>query len=267
MTKMSYSEFQSNFGRRFGKQKSIKLRSLIDNGKRNEIITKGTLVLMPFSNSTIQLKILEKDTIDKGFSIPLRLNEQAKNYNITQNYLLWYLQTDFVVLYLLGFVKGSALLRISRADLFEILVPIPLKNISYKSPKKLIKLDIKDDPFRVLINNYYRDYRLNLKNERFQTSSILAGSIMESILYQLLIDSGVDKSILQNDNSLSLGKMIQYIKLLKLDKELGLPMSAICEVQKNRNKSVHVNLAIKDKSEYTIKDQECFNEVIKYFGI
>jgi hypothetical protein len=261
------SKYINKFNEKYHGHKKAKIGELIEPGKRGEIIKNGTLVLMPFSNGAIQLKILEEDIIDKGFSIPLRINSTGTIKGITSNYLLWFLQQGFVVEHLLFYVTGSVMPRIKKEDLFNITIALPQKNKKYDniSNREIIKIDT--DPFRKLINAFYQDYRQNYKKGRFQTAMILAGSITESILYQLLLENGVDRKILEDDNSLSLGKMIQYIKLLKLDKELELPMSALIDLQKRRNRAVHVNLALKNNDKYSVNDLKCFDDIIMYFGI
>jgi len=89
----------------------------------------------------------------------------------------------------------------------------------------------------------------------------------EAIIYQLLLDEGVDKQILDNDRSLGFGKLVTYLKLLKLDKSLSLPMSHFAEIQKKRNSAVHAGANRHKPTIFTADNLVSFNYIIKYFGI
>ncbi len=259
--------YKNKLSQKFKNNEKLLLKNFIENKKRGDIIPKDTLVLMPFTNGEIWLKILDIDTTDKGFSIPLRLNELALSKNISQNYLFWYLKQDFVVEYLIIFVKGSVFPRINKEDLLNLIIPIPNKSKYYDLSINELIIKIDTNPFRTLISSFYQDYRLNYEKERYKVTIIIAGAITEGILYQLLLENNVDSKMLENDNNLALGRLIQYVRLLKLDKKFDLPMNAIQELKNHRNNAVHVGLAIKKKVNFKKQNLECFNDIIKYFGI
>ncbi|MGB2930041.1 MAG: hypothetical protein WBB70_14145, partial [Desulfobacterales bacterium] len=69
-------EYKSSLDKSFRKNIKIPLDKLIEPSKRSSMIPKGTLVVMPFVSGQIRLKILDKATPDKGFSIPLIISNK-----------------------------------------------------------------------------------------------------------------------------------------------------------------------------------------------
>ena len=90
------SKYNSCLDKSFHSNKKIKLEKIIEPSKRGTTIPKGTLVLMPFVNGQLRIKILEKNTPDKGFSIPLKLIKKDEGLHLTADYLAWFLKHDFV---------------------------------------------------------------------------------------------------------------------------------------------------------------------------
>lgn len=256
----SYLDFK------FQKNKRVPLGSLIAKLKSGAIIPKGTVVVMASGDRRLRLKILEKDTLHKGFSEPLLLNDFATEHKVTPNYLFWYLSQEQVAGYLLENARGSVFIRVPRKFLYSIVVPLPTTVRKIKVPAEFSVVKT-NDPFSKLLSDLHNDYLLNLSNNRFRTAAVLAGAICEVILYQALLEHGVSQSLLKADRSLGFSKLLDYIRVLKLEQAIGFPMSQLVEIQKNRNYAIHAGLLVNKEREMRSDDLEPFNHVIKYFGL
>jgi len=251
---------------KFRKNARIPMAKLIEPIKHGTTMQAGTLVIMASGDRKLRLRILEKDTPHKGFSEPLLLNSYAREHRVTPNYLLWYLSHAPVRDHLLSHTTGSVFLRVPRKTLHDLPVPLPTRVVKVKDVGEVV-IEKAGDPFSNLIDAFYKDYLLNFSSGRFRTAIILAGAISEVILYQLLLEQDVNPKILSNDRNLGLGKMLDYIRLLKLDQSVNFPMTHLIEIQKKRNSSIHAGLIISNQKEFSREDLDCFDHIIKHFGI
>jgi hypothetical protein len=54
---------------------------------------------------------------------------------------------------------------------------------------------------------------------------------------------------------------------LKLDKDFGVPLSHIQQIQKKRNTAIHIGVAKLNNGGFSNDDLEPFDHIVKYFGI
>jgi hypothetical protein len=250
----------------FKNSRRVTVGALVRKIRTGELIPKGSLVLMASGDRRIRFKVLDQDTPHKGFSEPLVLNEFAAEHKVTGNYLHWFLTRDQIAQFLVDHAHGAVFIRVPRAVLHAVPVPLPARVTRIKpevdfSPVKT------DNPFSRVIDDLYSDYQLNLNNRRFRTATVLAAAICEVILYQLLVEQGVSAKLLKEDRGLGMNKMLDYVRVLKLEQSPGFPISQLEEIRKNRNEAVHAGLLVNKRRDVTLQDMDAFNPVIKYFGL
>jgi hypothetical protein len=251
---------------KFRKNVRVSLSKLIDPVKYGSTIRRGTLVLMASGDRTLRLRILDKDTPNKGFSLPLQLNRYAAESKVSPNYLQWYLSQDAIRDWLLSNATGSVFLRVPRATLYALPVALPTSIQKLKDVGEVV-ISRGGDAFSALIDQLYRDYLHNFKAARFRTAVILAGAICEVILYQLLLEQDVNPKMLKEDRGLGLGKMLDYVRLLKLDQSHDFPLTHLFAIQKNRNAAIHAGLLVSNNRAFSKDDLVGFDQVIKHFGL
>jgi len=251
---------------KFPKNKRVPLGALVSPIRSKDIIPVGVLVVMASGDRRLRIRLLDRDTPHKGFSEPLALNDFAKEHKVTPNYLLWYLSHEQVATYLVEQATGAVFLRVPRKVLHAVPVPLPIRVTRIK-PAIEFSVVKTNNQFSRLIADLHNDYLLNVSNSRFRTAAVLAGAICEVILYQLLIEQGVNASLLKDDRALGFNKLLNYIRVLRLDQAPGFPISQLVELQRNRNDAIHAGLLVNKERDMSAKDVECFNPVIKYFGL
>lgn len=266
MNSLPDNNLASFWDRKFRKNVRVPLANLIDPIKHGNVIQAGTLVLMASGDRKLRLKLLETDTPHKGLSEPMLLNAFAHEHWVTPNYLLWYLSQEQIREYLLSHATGTVFLRVPKKILHSLPIALPTRVRKLKNLSEVV-IARTGDPFSALIDEFYRDFHLNFTSGRFRTATILAGAICEVIVYQLLIDGGVSPKVLSVDRGLALAKMLDYVKLLKLDQSADFPMNHLQDIQKKRNSAVHAGHSVNRQKPFLAADLAPFDHIIRYFGI
>lgn len=258
---------QSILDKKIKTSEKIILADLIIPVERNKVLPEGTtIILSSLGKLTIRKTIKEIPNNGKFNMYPLLLNNLAEEKGITSNYLQWFFGLKEINNYISENATGTVFIKVPQKIIHNLLIPVPKYNFKVASTKEIV-IEKEQSEFKTLIDQFYNDYLINLGKGLYSTCIILAAAITETIIYQLLIEEGVDKKILENDRSLGLGKLITYLKLLQLDCKLDIPITHLVDLQKKRNSVVHVGLAIKKSKKYDAEDLKCFDEIIKYFGI
>ena len=250
----------------FKGSKTKLLSTLINDIPRGDTeIPKGTLTLVPAVHGSLIFKRLDKPKLAKFGFIPFVISEIGVESGISAEYLQWFFTHESLHNFWNEVAVGGVIRRIPRKILLN--TPIPL-------PKNKIIGDVKceipiESPFKNYVKDFYEQFRFNYKHEQYNTCAILAGVICEAILYQLLIENDVKKSLLDKDNGLGLGKLVNYVELLKLDKNLVFSTQCFKEVNKLRNSTVHFGSVSRTNKIKSVTKQELypFDEVVKQFGI
>lgn len=251
---------------KFSKNRRVPLGALVTRISSGSVIPKGTLVVMASGDRKVRLKILERDTPHRGFSEPLLVNGFGAEHKVTPHYLLWFISQEPVANHMLAHASGAVFVRVPRRVLHAIPIPLPTSVTKIK-PINEFSVTRTETPFSRVIADLNNDYLLNVSNSRYRTAAVLAGAICEVILYQLLIEQGVSPKLLRGDRGLGFNKLMEYVEVLKLDDLPGFPKSQLVQMKKLRNESVHAGLLVNKMREITARDLDCFNPIIKHFGI
>ena len=254
----------SGLDKQFRGQERVALGKITRRIQYGAVIPSGTFAVMASGDTKLRVKILEAGVAHKNWSVPFPLDDKAARLSITPHYLLWFFSRDFVREYLVNYATGTVILRIPRNLLESLPIPIP-KGAANRARTDEVVLEKPKSAFGVQLAAFHEDYTFNVEHKRYHTAIILAGAMAEMILYQSLIDQDVDKKVLEDDHNLGLGKMLTYLKLLKLDGDV--PFSDLRELQQKRNAAIHAGLLAKTSDRFGQKDLKCFDHIVRHYGI
>lgn len=253
--------YKNLINKKFNKH-SKKIFSDVVEFVRADKIEIGDLCYMPSPTSDINIFIAQKEYNSKEFYTKLEILDNR----LKPNYLLWYLNQSAIKEYILCYGVGAIFTYIPKDIFNKIEIAFPKRNINYNLNK--ITLHAKDSAFRILLDQYYQQYLDNFKNGNYMTSAILAGAIAETFLHNYLLEVGLSEKLLEQK---TLGSLVSLSEAYLVDREItDFPLNHFKDIQKLRNSAVHPSLAkskIEREEEFEMIDFDCFNNIIKYFGL
>lgn len=253
--------YKKLINKKFKSHKRETFEKLIDFKKVSKVSI-GQICYMPSPNASINIFIAQKEYESQNEYTVLEINDKS----INENYLLWFLNHKEVKEYLLCFSVGAIFTYISKQSFNLIEIPFPKTKLKYSINE--INLESKESAFRKLLNQYYQEYIDNFNKGHYMTASILAGAISETFLHNYLIEIGINQKLFENK---TLGGLIDLVEVYLHEREiLDFPLNHFKEIQGLRNTAVHPKLAkdkIEREEEFGINNFDCFNHIIKYFGL
>ena len=196
-----------------------------------------------------------------------------KNKEISLEFLEWYLNQKEVKEFLALHSLGAIVRRLDKKELRKLVIPISAKKLKNSNDysNQFQANFLYNDPYRNLLKHYINEFYQNIKVKNALSSVVIAGSICELILYNLLNDQETVKENYLTDRGL--GAYIDYCRMLNLEKEIKFRLQPFDELKKVRNKIVHPNNAIKEMIDPTNelvdinKIENFLKEIIIDFGL
>ena len=220
------------------------------------------------SKGAISFKVITKNTKKRRFNLTII----SKSNDISVFDLMHFVDHKEVKAYLSLQLRGSVMMTLPVKSLLKLQIPLPKIQLAANDIEvKSSHLKPVANEFKMFIAQYYQEYSNALKQNQLVAATMLAGAISEAILYQVILDSGVDASLLENRG---LGGLIRDVKLGRFNEienqEFDLvPFAALNGI---RNDIVHPSRAIKKiKTDYELIDKQSitqnFNRIKRNFGL
>lgn len=225
-------------------------------------------VIQPSSTGEVSFKVITKNTKKRRFDLTII----SKSKDISVFDLMHFVDHSEVKDYLSLQLRGSVMMTLPIKSFLKLQIPLPKIQLAAKDVgSKSGSLKPVANEFKMFIARYYQEYRNALKQNQLVAATMLAGAISEAILYQVILDSGVDASLLENRG---LGGLIRDVKLGRFNEienqEFDLvPFTTLNNI---RNDIVHPSRAIKKiKTDYEFIDERSitqnFNRIKRNFGL
>lgn len=242
--------------------------------KHFEIIKEDVPEILPAfvieasARGKITYKIISKNEKKKRYDFTIT----SKSNDISVFDLLHFINHSQVKDYLRLQLRGSVISRLSIDSIENLKIPIPKIQLAAKDLKSTSgNFEPVVNEFKTFIALYYQEYSNALREEQLVAATMLAGAISEAILYQVIIDSGVEASLLQNRG---LGGLIRDVKLGRFNKIDGqeFDLTPFTTLNNIRNDIVHPSRAInKLKTDYELINKQTivqnFDRIKRNFGI
>ncbi len=258
-TKKKYFKF---LNRKFKNQKRLNFSIAVDFNIES-VIEKGTLCYNRLPNSGIRFYIANKTLINNKTIYKVNILDNR----ITANYLIWFLSHKEVQNYLSLFGVGAVFTYISFDSFHNIDIPLPKNNNKVVVKSEGVEIKSKN-PFRELLDIYYKEFRDNYSEANYMTAAVLSGAIAETLLHNFLLEIGLAQKLLERK---TLGGIIDLTEAYLIDRGItDFPLNHFKDIQQLRNSAIHPALAknkIQPDNEISKTDFDCFNHIVKYFGL
>lgn len=248
-----FDEVRDNYHKFLKGYETVKLKKVLSIQSVKKA-AKGDLIAETKYFNQLKIYILDKD-VEKNVT-----KIRIKDRRISKTYLLWVFGQKPIYDYINLFRIGTVISYVPLSAILDIKIPIRKKH-----DKGTSLIFQGQGKFRDIIENYLisdlqicREKNLNL------AAIVLAGSVIESIISQLLMDHGIKEGHLENK---TLGQLIKFAKIEGvMEKDL---LTSIEELNGIRN-HIHANKLIKKEVNMAEKARRCFelfDNIIKEVGI
>lgn len=260
-------KFKALFGKVYKGQKASIVKNHFDINRDDIPDLLPALVILPSPNGVLSYKFVTEHT-NKRYGISIT----SKSDEISVFDLIHFIDHSEVKNYLSLELRGSVIRTLPIETLRKLRIPLPKIQLAAQDVKNTTgKIKPVVNEFKIFISQYYQEYSKALKENQLVSATMLAGAISEAILYQVMIDCGVDSALLNNRG---LGGLIRDVKLGGFNEierqEFDLaPFSTLNNI---RNDIVHPSRAIKKiKTDYDLIDKQeiikNFDRIKRYFGL
>lgn len=191
----------------------------------------------------VSIKIINKNPARDNKLLSTYLVAKENNKEISIEQLFWFLNNSEILNLFNLFKSGSSFIPRLDRQIYSLL-EIPVAQISLTNRNKKNTDYSQFNRYIQLLNHYYSEYKNCHSKKNYFAAVTLAGSICELILFQLLIEQETVSERFINDKGL--GSLIEYAKMMNLEKQYRFPINAFEEIKNVRNKIVHPNNSIKE---------------------
>jgi hypothetical protein len=256
-------KYEKFLNKKFSDNVKVPFKKLVEKVNNDESQI-GDIIIFNYIEAKLKIEVIQKNKKTKKF---IHNVFRVIDDRVSAQYILWIFSQNEVKEYIKIHAVGSLLRHIPLQVIENLMIPIP-RLLDKNSSKNRITISTNHNPVREVIKNFYLDYQENFNSNRYNTAIILAGAICEAILYESLIEVGIPEKILSQNKTL--GTLIEYAHIKELDKHYKINLTHFESIKQERNKAIHIGLAVKKLkegeiiSQYAFKD---FDQIIKNFGI
>lgn len=268
VAKSIIKNFRALFSKVYKGQKTSTIKKHFDIYREDIPELLPAFVIESSARGKISFKVITNNPKKRRYDITII----SKSEDISVFDLIHFIDHKEVKDYLSIQLRGAVIQRLPIEVIEKLQIPLPKIKLAAKDVQQASSsLTPIVNEFKMFISQYYQEYSYALRNNQLVAATMLAGAISEAILYQVIIDSGVDASLLENRG---LGGLIRDIKLGRFNEKEGQEFDLVpfTTLNRIRNDIVHPSRAInKIKTDYDLINKQdiiqSFNLIKRYFGL